>query len=165
MLCHKKRVCCRERLSGLVTALSTAGSELGNECSCKGRIILNFTSLCSRCKMCLHPACLNTSWTCVCLARDFQNYWITFRTRRAPVSAPYPAEQVRARASLGCSWSLEGPWARLAMTGLHIGGDVCSVGAEFHGFTFEHEISAILQGCFVAFLFQWCKGCLSLPSP
>lgn len=27
------------------------------------------------------------------------------------------------------------------------------------------NLFAILQGCFLAFLFQWCKSCLFLPSP
>lgn len=51
------------------------------------------------------------------------------QNKTCPVSAPCPAEQVRARASFGCSWSLEGSWAHLAMTGLHMGGDVCGRGS------------------------------------
>lgn len=61
-------------------------------------------------------------------------------------------------------------WVHLAMTVLQIQRNFC--GRESMLFCWIPQFSiwtwnlfAVLQGCFVAFSFQWCKSCLLLSSP
>lgn len=113
------------------------------------------------------PSCLLWWHT---MALDMSGHWTIFQSKGAAVNAPFHVEQVRAQPSLVCSCSLEGSWAPLAMKVLLMGWNLCGWESmllcwipPFSIWTWN--LFAILQGCFVAFLFQWCKSCLLLPSP
>lgn len=118
-----------------------------------------------KCKMCLHPA-----YPADTMEVDMSGHWATFQSKLCCWKCSFPWGTGETT-TITCLFMFSGgSWVPLAMGVLLVVWNPCEWQSmspcwipPFSIWTWN--LFAILQGCFLAFLFQWCKSCLLLPSP